>query len=382
MPCVLPVLSLKLLSLAKKAHLSRKESLKHGIAYSTGVLTCFTILGITMIAIQHAGVLVGWGFQLQSPMVITLLAVLMFLVGLNLIGAFTLPDILGSTGDTLTRSNNASGSFFTGALAAIAATPCTAPFMAPAVGFALTQHPSTALLIFVMIGVGMASPYLLISLFPTCLRFLPRSGAWMETLRQFFAFPMFATAAWLLWVMTRQACTDALAPALSILVLVAFITWTHRSIHTRSLKIILLVSSISCVIYTLTLIERPSSFKSNEEATHIAYSTEKLSQLRKEGTPVLVNATADWCLTCKVNEITTLSSDAIALHFKTQGITYMIADWTKRDDAITKFLREHQRQGVPTYVFYPPHKEGIVLPQILSVETVKKMTCVTGCEAH
>lgn len=383
MPCVLPVLSLKLLSLAKKAHVKRSESFKHGIAYTLGVLSCFTVLGLAMISIQQAGTLVGWGFQLQSPLILSLLTLLMFLVGLNLLGVYQLPDLLGNRGSSLTNQNNAYGSFFTGALAAIAATPCTAPFMAPAVGFALTQPPLGALLIFEMIGVGMALPYILISLFPSCLRILPKSGAWMETLRQFFAFPMFATSAWLLWVIGRRGNANALAPILTMLLTVSFMVWVHTRLSKKYIKTIFYILSFVTIYYCASLTYHSANKDSHPaKESSISYHNSTLQKLIDEGKPVFVNATADWCLTCKVNEISTLSSEAITEHFATQGITYMIADWTNRDDSITQFLRKHARQGVPTYVFYPPHGKPIILPQILSTDTVIKMTCVKNCEAH
>jgi thiol:disulfide interchange protein len=199
---------------------------------------------------------------------------------------------------------------------------------------------------------------------------------------------MFATAAWLLWVLTRQANADALAPTLALLILITLGIWTHRRVSKKSIKNILYILCAISIYYCITLIihsTNETSTKTSQNATKadaLVFDSATLAQLRSEGVPVFVNATADWCLTCKVNELSTLSREEITTHFTQQHIRYMVADWTNRDDAITQFLKEHQRQGVPTYVFYPPHAQPIILPQILSVDTVKTMTCVNNCAAQ
>ncbi len=379
MPCVLPVLSLKLISLTYKATQSRTTALKHGIAYTLGVLTCFTILGVTLVLIQQTGSSIGWGFQLQSPYFVTALAIIMMLVGLNLIGAFTLPDLLGTLGHNLTAQDNPVGSFFTGALAALAATPCTAPFMAPAIGFALTQSPLGAMLIFESLGFGMAAPYLLISVIPALRRFIPKAGAWMITFKQCLAFPMFATVAWLLWVMVRGACSYALAPAMAILILTAFAVWVGTHLTHKLIKTILLTLSFIAIAYaTNQLNQLPALTTSSNTFTNQSFNEKTLQSLRQNGNAVFVDATADWCLTCQVNEASTLSREQIRTHFKNQNITVLTADWTRKDDNITRYLRSLGRQGVPVYVFYPPHGEPILLPQILTVDTVLQATCIKG----
>lgn len=381
MPCVLPVLSLKLLSLSHKAHSAPALARKHGIAYTLGVLACFSVLGVLLVGLQQSGQAIGWGFQLQSPYFVTALAILMLLVGLNLLGAFHIPDLLGSWGQRLTHEDNTSGSFFTGALAALTATPCTAPFMAPAVGFALTLPPISAVLVFEMIGLGMALPYLAVSFIPALRRLVPRSGAWMVTFKQFLAFPMFATVAWLLWVMVRGACSYALAPAMSILVLTAFGVWVVNHITRKAIKWSLLGAVIAAIVYATTQLGHLPQLEASNSNKQ-TFSESALQDLRDKGTPVFVDATADWCLTCKINEFRVLSHDSIKQHFAQQGIVTLEADWTRKDDHITRYLQGLGRNGVPVYVFYPPKGEPVLLPQILTSAEVIRTTCLKGACAE
>lgn len=365
MPCVLPILSLKALALVKKSSASRREASAHGIAYTGGILVSFACVAGLLILLQQAGSAVGWGFQLQSAGFVTFLALVTCVVGLNLSGVFTVPHLLGSAGSELAAKKGATGSFFTGVLAVLVATPCTAPFMAPALGFALTQPPLQAFLIFQALALGFAAPLLLVSLSPRLLAFLPKPGAWMQTFKQLMAFPMYATSAWLLWVLTRQGGEQALAEGLALLVGASFLLWLHE--HMKN-KLAHEVFHIGLLVFTVffgwLLLSGPGALPEVKQET---FSEERLAQLRAENTPVFVYATADWCITCKINEASSLRTSTVMEHFQKEGIVLMEADWTNRDDHISAYLASFDRQGVPLYVFYPKdNQEPRLLPQLLT----------------
>ena len=365
MPCVLPILSLKALALVKKSSASRSESAAHGMAYSAGILVSFAAIAILLIALQQAGGAVGWGFQLQSPGFVTVLALITFGVGLNLSGVFTVPHLFGGAGQALAAKRGLPGTFFTGALAVLVATPCTAPFMAPALGFALTQPPLAAFLVFEALALGFAAPLLLVSLSPKLLSLLPKPGAWMHTFKQLMAFPMYATSAWLVWVLTRAGGEQALSEALALLVGAAFLLWLHEHMKTRLVhNLYQLGLLVFAVFFAWLLLSGPGKLP---EAQEIPFSQEKLSELRAQDTPVFVYATASWCITCKINEATSLRTARAMEHFKKEGIVVMKADWTNQDKEISDFLRGFDRQGVPLYIFYPKgDAEPRILPQILT----------------
>ena len=374
MPCVLPVLSLKVLGLVKKAHISRRAAAIQGLAYTGGVLISFLAVAGTLIALQQSGASLGWGYQLQSPVFVLGLTAVMFAVGLNLSGVFTVPGMLGNLGHRAAAQETVLGSFLTGALATLVATPCTAPFMASAIGFALTLSPLGALSIFFMLGLGLAFPYLMISLFPSLRRWLPRPGYWMETFRQFLAFPMYATAAWLLWVLSTQSGPDVLAIGLALLLVIALAAWASTRADTRPSKLIILITLIALGSWMLSEVAQSQKPATREAYSEDAFSEARLDALVAQGVPVFVNATANWCITCKVNERIALSSETVKEHFRTQGITVLVADWTSRDPAISAYLAKFGRSGVPTYVFYPPAGEPVLLPQLLTPETVINAT--------
>lgn len=365
MPCVLPILSLKALALVKKSAASRKESAAHGMAYTAGILASFAAIAILLIALQQAGGAVGWGFQLQSPGFVTVLALITFGVGLNLSGVFTVPHLFGGAGQALAAKHGLPGTFFTGTLAVLVATPCTAPFMAPALGFALTQPPIAAFLVFEALALGFAAPLLLVSLSPKLLSLLPKPGAWMHTFKQLMAFPMYATSAWLVWVLTEQGGERALSEALALLVGAAFLLWLHEHLKTKLVHELYHIGLlVFAVFFVWLLLSSPGELPEVEE---VPFSQEKLSNLRAEDKPVFVYATASWCITCKLNEATSLRTATAMEHFKQEGIVVMKADWTNQDKEISDFLRGFDRQGVPLYVFYPKAgKEPRVLPQILT----------------
>ena len=372
MPCVLPVLSLKVLALSRKADASRAEAFKHGLAYTGGVLASFALIGAALLIIKAGGAAIGWGFQLQSPGFVLGLIFVVFLVALNLLSVFELPVLFGSRGQSLTSRDSVVGSAATGVLAVALATPCTAPFMAPALGAALTLPSYGAMLIFLALGLGLALPYLLISISPAARRLLPKPGLWMQHFKEVLAFPMLATAAWLLWVLTEQTGSMGLLLALGYLIAIALALWglkRHQSRLWRAVWKVVLVGSIACALINAPVQDTGS--KSTMSMDHVAFDARELEALRAAGKPVFVDATAAWCLTCKVNERVALSDSRIVSLFKERNITFMVADWTNRDAAITAWLASFGRNGVPLYVYYPPSGEPVVLPQILTPALVE-----------
>lgn len=376
MPCVFPVLSIKALALVR--HAGGPRALAHGLAYTAGVLLTFLALAGLLIALQAGGALVGWGFQLQQPLVVALLAYLVFAIGLWLIGAFELAPagllgrVMGLGQDHLPRSG-LGGSFATGVLAVFVASPCTAPFMAAAIGFALTQGPATALAIFAALGLGLALPYLALSASPWLQRRLPRPGAWMVRFRQLMAFPMFATAAWLVWVLAQQAGDRALLLVLLGFVALGLACWLlpfsgrlARATGMASLALALLLAALPGRLPAAD----PASGAQAEAGPAEPFTAGLLAELRREGRPVFVNMTAAWCLTCLVNEQTALSGPAFEAALERHGIAYLIGDWTRQDPAITSFLAGFERSGVPLYVVYPRAGSPVVLPQILTPSLV------------
>jgi|CXWL01.1.fsa_nt_gi thiol:disulfide interchange protein DsbD len=368
MPCVLPVLSLKTFALVKKSGHARAHTAKYGIAYTVGILASFAVIASVLIALQQGGEAIGWGFQMQSPAFIGFLIYLLFLVGLNLSGLFHLPVMLGGVGNNL-NENTLRGSFLTGILATLVATPCTAPFMASAVGAALTLPAWAAMLVFLSLGFGLALPFLLISIFPSLLRFLPKQGAWMERFKELLAFPMYASVIWLIWVLGKQTGADGVALILCGLLLITFIIWLQRmnaqcKLSHRIFTIFATTVMLAAIIFVLGKNE-------SGESQSTPYSKAALAELRAEGKAVYVDATAAWCITCQLNKKIALDTKRTQQAFKDHNITFMVADWTRRNPEITEFLRGFGYNGVPLNVFYPAGGgEPIVLPQILSEETV------------
>jgi len=383
MPCVLPVLSVKALSLLQHADDDDARLRRHGLAYTAGVLASFAIVAGVLIGLRSAGARIGWGFQLQSPVFVTLLAYVFFALALSLSGALLIGGRAASLGRAMAARPGYTGAFFTGALATVAATPCTAPFMGVAVGFALTEAPGMALLVFEALGLGLALPYLLLSLMPRWRRFLPRPGAWMERLKQLLAFPLYATAAWLVWVVSQQAGPAGVAAALAGLVLIAFAAWLYTSARDagRGWRRLAIAGSGLAVIAAIALAPMlaagPTSLTSriatpSRGVVSEPFSPKRLAELRAEGRPVFVNFTAAWCITCLVNERVALSSAAVTEAFSRKDVAYLKGDWTTRDAAIAQVLGSFGRSGVPLYLFYAAARAGEptgaprILPQILS----------------
>jgi thiol:disulfide interchange protein DsbD len=380
MPCVLPILAMKAMAVASKAGAAHSEAARDGFAYGAGAILSFLGLGVSVILLRAGGEAVGWGFQLQEPRVVAAFALLMFAVGLNLSGVFELPGGI-TAGDSLTRKGGGVGAFFTGVLAVAVAAPCTAPFMAAAIGYALTQGTMTALGVFFFLGLGFAAPFIAIGISPALLRLLPKPGAWMLTLKQFLAFPMYGAAAWLVWVVAQQAGTIGLALTLAAMVAFAFAAWAWTASRNASagwrvvgtaVAVLGFALAVGSVVFARGEAQAGSAVAAVETGLHAEpYSAAKLEQLRGEKRPVFVYATAAWCITCLVNEKVALTSTAVAEAFARTHTAVLIADWTKRDAAITDLLAAHGRSGVPLYLYYKPGAaEADVLPQILTPDTV------------
>ena len=363
MPCVFPILSLKVLSFATG---DPAEHRRHGVAYLIGVVSSFVLIASILISLQTAGRWVGWGFQLQSTGFVIGLAYLFTLMGLSLSGLVLLGSRWMNLGAGLAAAPGTRGSFFTGVLAVVVASPCTAPFMGSALGYALTQPPLAALTVFAALGTGMAAPMVAVSMSKTARGWLPKPGAWMETLKQVMAFPLYLTAVWLLWVAGKQSGVDTMAAAAAGLVLLALGLTLLRG---QTLAKFVGVVAIACALL-LTGIrgEVPTGADSTTRSGTVSWSRDALNSLRASGTPVFVDVTADWCITCIANEQAVLFTDDMTQAFADAGVTYMVADWTNYDPAIGEFVQEHGRNGIPLYVMYPGdmQSEPLMLPQLLT----------------
>ena len=359
------MLSIKILSLVDS---SAETSIKlHSAAYFVGVVASFLLVAIVLLALRAAGEQIGWGFQLQSPTVVALLAYLFVVIGFSLSGFLQVGLSWTGVGDSFTRNSGYLGSFSTGVLASVVAAPCTAPFMGAALGFALTQSGVTALIVFAALGAGMATPYCALCVIPGLLNRLPKPGPWMVTLKEFLAFPMYASAVWLIWVLNIQAGIDGVFYVLSGLLVLSFAIWLSlRATYSYLVKVLVVVLVLSSVALTSLLETQNEGASPSEESGIVPYSKEALSKARREG-PVFVNFTAAWCITCKVNELAALQSDRVMRAFQEKGISYLRGDWTNEDPVITAALAEFSRTGVPFYLLYPGDGgEARVLPQILT----------------
>ncbi|MEM7570643.1 MAG: thioredoxin family protein, partial [Pseudomonadota bacterium] len=368
-----PVLSLKALSFASSGE-SPAAARADGWLYTLGVLVSFGALALVLIILRAAGSQLGWGFQLQSPVMIAGLALLMFVLGLNLLGAFEFSGRFAGVGQTwLSAQSSKVQSFFTGVLATVVATPCTAPFMATALSFAITQPAPAAVLIFLTLGFGLALPFLLLSHLPVLQRIMPRPGPWMDGFKQLWAFPMFATMLWLLWVLSNQAGSQGVLLALAIALLIGFAIWAMNRAGQSSGQPSRLypVAAVGAVIIALLGFKQIDYSQRLANAvpatlTEESFSEDRLTTLAGGDKPVFVYFTADWCITCKVNERLALRTQQVKEAFDSAGVQTLVADWTRRDDAIASVLARFGRAGVPLYLYYPAgSKTPIELPQIL-----------------
>lgn len=374
MPCVFPILSMKALALVRKSGAERKHIVTGGWVYTFGVLVSFWILGGVLLLLRAAGAEIGWGIQLQSPQFVGGLALLLFVIGLLLGGLTDFGQSFANVGNELAHKRGHLGTFFTGALAVIVATPCTAPFMGGAIFYAFTQSWWVTLLIMSALGLGLALPYLILTLWPPALRYLPRPGLWMKQFKEFLAFPMFAAAIWLLWVLARQ--TDAMGILLMLFAAWAFgfALWIwQQSETTRSWRLFLrsiILIWVLLGVFAISKVQPARTIAWAEEISAI-FSVEKLDELRAAQRPVFVNMTASWCITCLMNEKIALNTQKLRDYFTEHNITYLKGDWTSRDPEITTYLQSFGRNGVPLYVYYPPGDAcPVILPQLLTADTV------------
>lgn len=395
MPCVFPILSMKAASLTAHAHDAGKTRVQ-GLAFLAGVVVTFLALAGLLIAVRAGGAAVGWGFQLQSPAVVAALALLMLLVALNMSGVFEVGASVQAVGAGASGSGLA-GAFLTGALAVVVAAPCTAPFMAGALGYALVQPPPVALAVFLGLALGFAAPFVALAFVPALLGRLPRPGPWMDVLKKGLAFPMYATAAWLAWVYSQQTGSIPLAALFGAAVLVAFAGWLYGLGQARAIvgkgvavpygvAVLSVAAAVALVVAGVRAAPAASAPTASPAAAQAStgpslaaepWSPEKVKALQAQGKVVMVDFTADWCVTCKVNEGAALKGQRLADAFKASDAVLLRADWTRRDAVIAAALAEHGRAGVPLYLVYPKgHGEPVVLPQLLTeglvIEAVEK----------
>jgi thiol:disulfide interchange protein DsbD len=367
---------MKALALVKAGH--AEQPWTDGIAYLLGVMTTFTVLGGALLWLRATGADAGWGFQLQSPLSVALLAYVLALVGLSLSGLFQIGGSLQGAGQGLASQTGLVGTFFTGVLAVIVAAPCTAPFMGAAMGFAFTQSPAITIAIFLALGFGLALPWLVFTLSPALIRLLPRPGEWMERFKQFLAFPMYAAAAWLVWVVSQQVTPEGLFRVMIGLVMLALAAWAYGIAQVRAAEsrprllssvIFLLALAAAAALVALPFKGRTATDLpiATDALPAEPYSTHRLAELRREGRPIFVNLTAAWCVSCLYNERVALSTAAVAEAFKSTDTAYLVGDWTNQNPEISALLKSHGREGVPLYLYFPPGgAEPRVLPQLLT----------------
>ena len=368
MPCVFPILSLKVLSFARSTDHDRHL---HSWVYTAGVISSFVFVAALLIALQQAGSAIGWGFQLQSPGFVIALAYLFIAMGLSLSGLVEMGSNLMNTGSGLANRSGLSGSFFTGVLAVIVASPCTAPFMGTALGFAVSQPPQIGLLVFAALGAGMAAPLLLFSYSGAARALMPKPGAWMDTLKQLLAFPLYATAIWLLWVAGRQTGVNTMTAALSGALMLALGLWLwQHSWWRRALALACLAAAIS--LGSMRDLDIRSSGDPQLAQGKLIWSEQAVAAQRAAGNPVFVDVTAAWCITCIANETAVLLTDDMMQAFADHEVVYMIADWTNQDADIAALLKKYDRNGIPLYLMYAADaaQAPLILPQLLTKQTV------------
>ena len=365
MPCVFPVLSLKALAFARDTEHDHKLQ---GLVYTAGVVSSFVFIAAVLMSLKAAGEAVGWGFHLQSPWFVAALAYLFFVMGLGLSGLIEMGNSWMNVGGELSNKPGYTGNFFTGVLATVVASPCTAPFMGTALGFAVTQSTLVGLTVFAALGIGMALPLLLLSCMPKLLRLIPKPGPWMETLKQILAFPLYGTAVWLCWIVGKQAGVNAMGLVLLGCTLLALALWLWNN-HLWRRCISGVCAAIAFSILTSTFLQANSAEPAKNWQP---YSPSALAELRQQGKPVFINITADWCITCLANERLTLDTELVKQTLVDQGIVYLKGDWTNHDPLITDLLAQYQRTGIPLYLFFPAgsNSDAQLLPQILTSESL------------
>lgn len=382
MPCVLPVLSIKILGFVQNAHDKDSKPWQHGLLYGAGVLVSFWVLAATLLLLRAGGEHLGWGFQLQSPEFLIILSIFMFLFSLSMFGVFEIGTSLTTIEGKTQKHGGWFGAFLSGVTATVVATPCTAPFMGSALGFALTQPVWASMLIFTMLGAGMALPFILFSSIPALLKFIPKPGRWMESLKQFMGFLLAATVVWLLWVLGIQLGVSLIIVVLFTLLFIAIGAWIYgrwgiismpkkTRVRAYFFAALFIVSSTSVALQSIDKYGTipGSPVKSNEDGIQWqVFSEELLNDLRHQGRPVFVDFTAAWCLTCQVNEQVAFSDPEVIKKFKESNIAALKADWTSKDESITKALAKFGRNSVPLYVLYNGEKDAKakLLPEIIT----------------
>ncbi len=379
MPCVFPVLFLKGLALVNSGSEERHKLRTHGFVYTVGILVSFWVLVAVLLALRAAGAVLGWGFQFQSPIFLALMAGLLFFLGLSLAGQFEIGLSLTSAGGTLAAKQGYTGSFFTGVLAVVVATPCTAPFMAAAIGYALAQPPAITFAVFTALALGLAAPYVALTLQPAWTRLLPKPGAWMEILRQAVSVPIFGTVIWLAWVLANAYGAAVLAALLAGFLLLAIAgwflgRWPAKRWATVTAGIVML-GAICLNLFSARFAETRATFDPDKVLTlrlkpgsyWESWSAEKLARYQAQGRPVFVDFTASWCLSCQVNERVALDQPQVMQAFQAANVALLKADWTREDPAITQALAALGRSGVPVYALYAPgQSDPQLLPQVLT----------------
>lgn len=373
MPCVFPVIAIKILSLIEITKENPKSIIRHGWAYTLGVLISFMVLSALLLTLQALGSHLGWGFQLQSPQFVVSMILLFYFMGLNLYGLFDIDGAFVNVGGSLANQRNMVGTFFTGVLAVIVATPCTAPFMGTALGLTLTMPAYLSLVIYMALGFGMAFPYLILCYFPPLLRKLPKPGAWMKNLKQFLAFPMFLTSLWLIWVLSFQTTADYLITLLGILIFIFFLFWMSKilKLQTKIKSIILIIMGVASIVYLVKSIQSVKVQAAREELWK-SYSPEIVEEAVKDKKKVFVNFTAAWCLTCQVNKKLVLNRTEVLNYFKQNNVVLFEADWTNQDPVITAELKKLGRNSVPVYLYYDASGTQNILPEILTTDIIYK----------
>ncbi len=374
MPCVLPILAIKAVGVLE-SNTSRAEARRHALAYGAGVIATFLSVGLGILGLRGAGHAIGWGTQLQQPAIVAVLACILFVVGLSMSGVVQVGSRLGNVGERLTQRGGSAGNFFTGVLAVVVASPCTAPFMGAALAYAFIAPATHELAVMLALGIGLALPLVLIGLVPALARWLPKPGRWMETLKQVLAFPMYLSAVWLVWVLAHQRGANAVALVLIAMVLLAAALWWHgRARPGRRAGHVLTAVLALAALVPLAGVARmaPPARTATAAAGVVAFSPAKLQALRAAGTPVFVDIGADWCVTCKVNEHAVLDGRGFRTLLRSTGAVYMKGDWTDVDPVIGAYLASFHSPGVPLYVVYPRGGgPGHALPTVLTAPLVR-----------
>ncbi len=368
MPCVFPILSIKILRFVEHSENSSAQTYKFGIFYALGSILSFLLIATALISLKSSGENIGWGFQLQYPLVISVLFYLFIALGYMFMSDLVFGSRLGQLSSLAQVKNESLESFLTGVLAVVVASPCTAPFMGSAIGFALLQPSANSFLIFFSLGLGFALPYLILSLKPSLLSFLPKPGQWMETFKQFMAFPMWASALWLLWVLSGQVDSDTVLLVLIGGLAISLALWLLEKNTTSLSSIKWLIRLLAALLIFISLLILPTEYSSDDQANEneLLFTEDLLQEYLDNKQLVFLNFTADWCITCKVNERVALKSTKVLALMNAKNIKYIEADWTRKDAVIAKKLEEYGRTGVPLYLLYSSKGEPIILPEILT----------------